>query len=186
MGGATNLYRVFETASGFCGIAWSDVGITRFLLPTKSTEAAERMMLRRLPDAESGTPAPEVTRPSLPRSFISGAKKRIFQTSRWTSATKTNSSSGSTMGTAGPMGPHDHLWRFGERSRRRSRGCARRRSSHGQKPGAADHPLPQSFGGRRQAGRFFCAWRLRGKSPHARVGRRQRRKPRSAQRSFTF
>jgi methylated-DNA-[protein]-cysteine S-methyltransferase len=26
-------YLVFETAGGFCGIAWSDAGITRFQLP---------------------------------------------------------------------------------------------------------------------------------------------------------
>ncbi|MGO7421935.1 cysteine methyltransferase, partial [Rhizobium ruizarguesonis] len=45
-------YLIFETAGGFCGIAWSDAGITRFQLPTKSAEATERLLLRRLPDAE--------------------------------------------------------------------------------------------------------------------------------------
>ena len=53
-------YLVFETAGGFCGIAWSDTGITRFQLPTKSAEATERLLLRRLPDAEPGTPTLEV------------------------------------------------------------------------------------------------------------------------------
>jgi methylated-DNA-[protein]-cysteine S-methyltransferase len=60
MGETTNHYRIFETASGFCGIAWSDAGIARFLLPTKSAETAERMMLRRVPGAEPGIPTPEV------------------------------------------------------------------------------------------------------------------------------
>ncbi len=49
-------YRIFETAAGFCGIAWSERGITRFQLPTKSAEAAERLLLRRLPEAEPHEP----------------------------------------------------------------------------------------------------------------------------------
>lgn len=49
-------YCIFETAHGFCGIAWSDAGIARFQLPAKSAEAAERMMLRRTPGAEPGAP----------------------------------------------------------------------------------------------------------------------------------
>jgi methylated-DNA-[protein]-cysteine S-methyltransferase len=53
-------YLVFETAGGFCGIAWSSLGITRFQLPTKSAEATERLLLRRVPGAECGTPPPEV------------------------------------------------------------------------------------------------------------------------------
>jgi methylated-DNA-[protein]-cysteine S-methyltransferase len=53
-------YRIFETAGGFCAIAWNSVGITRFQLPTKSAEEAERMLLGRLRDAEPGAPTPEV------------------------------------------------------------------------------------------------------------------------------
>jgi methylated-DNA-[protein]-cysteine S-methyltransferase len=53
-------YLIFETASGFCGIAWNRVGITRFQLPTEGAETAERMLRRRLRDAESGAPTPEV------------------------------------------------------------------------------------------------------------------------------
>jgi methylated-DNA-[protein]-cysteine S-methyltransferase len=53
-------YLVFETAAGFCAIAWNDVGITRFQLPTKSADATERLMLRRLPDAEASAPLPAV------------------------------------------------------------------------------------------------------------------------------
>src|SRR5262249_43726238 len=52
-------YHVFETAGGFCGIAWSELGITRFQLPTRSAEATERLMRRRAPGAEPGTPTPE-------------------------------------------------------------------------------------------------------------------------------
>jgi methylated-DNA-[protein]-cysteine S-methyltransferase len=53
-------YFIFETAGGFCGIAWSDVGITRFQLPTRSAAATERILLRRMPGAEPGAPTPEV------------------------------------------------------------------------------------------------------------------------------
>ncbi|HWE20094.1 MAG TPA: methylated-DNA--[protein]-cysteine S-methyltransferase [Hyphomicrobiaceae bacterium] len=53
-------YFLFETATGFCGIAWSDAGITRFQLPAKSVEGAERMMRRRAHGAEPGVPTPMV------------------------------------------------------------------------------------------------------------------------------
>ena len=45
MGQTAHRFLIFETAGGFCGIAWNDVGITRFQLPTKSPEAAERALL---------------------------------------------------------------------------------------------------------------------------------------------
>jgi methylated-DNA-[protein]-cysteine S-methyltransferase len=56
----THRYLVFETASGFCGIAWNSVGITCLRLPTKSAEAAERALLRRALGAEPGAPTPTV------------------------------------------------------------------------------------------------------------------------------
>ncbi len=58
---ATHHYLIFETAAGFCGIAWNDVGVTRFQLPTSSAEATERLLLRRIPGAEPATPLPAVT-----------------------------------------------------------------------------------------------------------------------------
>jgi len=53
-------YLIFETVSGFCGIAWSNVGITRFQLPEKSAVAAERSLRRRVRGAESGAPTSNV------------------------------------------------------------------------------------------------------------------------------
>jgi methylated-DNA-[protein]-cysteine S-methyltransferase len=53
-------YHVFETAMGFCAVAWSDAGVARFQLPVKSAEAAERLMRRRAPYAEPGAPPEEV------------------------------------------------------------------------------------------------------------------------------
>ncbi|MDQ6433814.1 methylated-DNA--[protein]-cysteine S-methyltransferase [Mesorhizobium sp. LHD-90] len=53
-------YTIFEAANGFCGIAWTSDGVTRFQLPTRTADAAERMMLRRLPDAAVAAPTPEI------------------------------------------------------------------------------------------------------------------------------
>jgi len=53
-------YHVFETAMGFCAIAWNDVGVTGFQLPTKSGEAAERLMRRRASSAEPSAPTGDV------------------------------------------------------------------------------------------------------------------------------
>ena len=53
-------YRVFETASGFCGIAWNGLGITRFQLPARDAAATERLLLRRAPAAKPGPPPPAV------------------------------------------------------------------------------------------------------------------------------
>lgn len=49
-------YRIFETAAGFCAIAWNDAGITRFGLPARTAEAAERLLLRRSPHCQPGEP----------------------------------------------------------------------------------------------------------------------------------
>jgi methylated-DNA-[protein]-cysteine S-methyltransferase len=53
-------YLIFETAGGFCGIAWNSMGITRFQLPTRSAKATERILLRRVPGAKPGAPTLEV------------------------------------------------------------------------------------------------------------------------------
>lgn len=58
MGGATQHYFTFATEGGFCGIAWNEVGITRFQLPTGSAATAGHALLRRLPGAELGVPTP--------------------------------------------------------------------------------------------------------------------------------
>jgi len=62
MSQTTQTYAIFETAGGFCGIGWNGVGITRFQLPTRTSEAAEHLMLRRAPDAVPATPPAEVAR----------------------------------------------------------------------------------------------------------------------------
>ncbi len=53
-------YAVFETASGFCGIAWGGNGITRFQLPTDNAAATERLLLRRMSAAKGAEPTPDI------------------------------------------------------------------------------------------------------------------------------
>lgn len=60
MGQTVHHYFIFETVGGYCGIAWNEVGITRFQLPTRSAEATERLLRRRVPGAAPGEPTPEV------------------------------------------------------------------------------------------------------------------------------
>lgn len=54
-------YHVFKTAGGYCGIAWNDIGVTRFQLPAQSAEATERNVLRRVSGAEAGEPTPAIS-----------------------------------------------------------------------------------------------------------------------------
>jgi methylated-DNA-[protein]-cysteine S-methyltransferase len=68
----TSRYLLFETAAGFCGIAWNDAGIVRFQLPGRSADATRRLLLRRLPEAEPGEPTPDVAR-------AVAAAKRYFE-----------------------------------------------------------------------------------------------------------
>jgi methylated-DNA-[protein]-cysteine S-methyltransferase len=60
MSQAEQHYLVFETAMGFCAIAWSDAGVARFQLPVKSAEAADRLMRRRAVGAEPGAPPEDI------------------------------------------------------------------------------------------------------------------------------
>jgi methylated-DNA-[protein]-cysteine S-methyltransferase len=60
MGQSSHRYHIFETAGGFCGIAWTEAGIARFQLPTRDAAATERNLLRRIPGAQPAEPTPEV------------------------------------------------------------------------------------------------------------------------------
>ena len=54
-------YCIFETAAGFCAIAWSELGVVRFQLPLKSPQSADRLLLRRAPEATPGGPPAEIS-----------------------------------------------------------------------------------------------------------------------------
>ncbi len=73
MASAAQLFTVFETAAGFCGIAWSERGITRFHLPERDAATAERSIRRRAPGAEPADPPPAIARTiELARRYFAG------------------------------------------------------------------------------------------------------------------
>lgn len=55
-------YLIFDTAAGFCGIGWNEVGVTRFHLPSRSAEETERGLRRRMPGATPATATAEVSK----------------------------------------------------------------------------------------------------------------------------
>jgi len=66
-------YAIFDTAAGFCGIAWSAAGVTRFQLPTSDAAATERLLRRRVPTASPAEPPPRVAETiALVRRYFSG------------------------------------------------------------------------------------------------------------------
>lgn len=60
MGQSSHHYHIFETAGGFCGIAWTDAGVARFQLPTRDAAVTERNLLRRIPGAQPAAPTSDV------------------------------------------------------------------------------------------------------------------------------
>ena len=53
-------YQIFETAAGWCGIAWNEIGVVRFTLPTSSEAGAERLILRRMPEVTRAEPPAQI------------------------------------------------------------------------------------------------------------------------------
>lgn len=53
---------VFNTAAGYCGIAWNSHGVTRFQLPTSNAAEAETLLARRLTRSAPAEPPPEIAR----------------------------------------------------------------------------------------------------------------------------
>lgn len=51
-----SLHHVFETAFGFCGIAWSEEGITRFMLPMDTPAPLAEHLTKRQPDSSAAEP----------------------------------------------------------------------------------------------------------------------------------
>lgn len=64
---------VFETPLGWCAVAWSDAGVTRFALPMADEAAAERSLRRRWPASAPGGPPPAVAGAvALAKRYFSG------------------------------------------------------------------------------------------------------------------
>jgi methylated-DNA-[protein]-cysteine S-methyltransferase len=68
-------YTVFQTAGGFCAIAWNEAGITRFQLPTDNADATESLLRRRLGHCEAGTAPRDVEHAiDLARRYFGGER----------------------------------------------------------------------------------------------------------------
>ena len=168
---AADHYLIFGTVGGFCGIAWNDVGITRFQLPTRTAEAAERSLLRRAPGARRRTPTPEVAK------AIAGVK-RYFEGEETDFAGFTID-----LGEQDPFFERiyeaarrigwGHTTTYGTLAKQLGAGPEAARDvgkAHGQESGGPDHPLPQGPGGRRQGRGVFRAGWLGSPKAHARAG----------------
>ena len=53
-------FALFETAIGWCGIAWSERGVAGVQLPERSEAAPRDRLLRRFPAARDGAPPTQV------------------------------------------------------------------------------------------------------------------------------
>jgi methylated-DNA-[protein]-cysteine S-methyltransferase len=169
-------YHVFETALGFCAIAWSDAGVARFQLPTKSAEPAERLIRRRVPGAEPGAPADDVAAVVAAAKRYFGGEETDFSQVRLDLAgedaffTRIYAALrrvgwGRTT-TYGALAKEVGLGR--EAARDVGEAMAK-------KTGAVDHSLSPGPGGRRQDRRLLGARRREDEDAHARTGGRSRR-----------
>lgn len=53
-------YRIFETAIGWAGLAWSEDGLIGAHLPERDREVVRRSFLRRVPGAAEAEPTPDI------------------------------------------------------------------------------------------------------------------------------
>src|SRR5690606_10261977 len=68
-----SFHHIFETAMGFCGIAWNERGITRFMLPVSTAESAGRRMDRNSQAVEPSGPAAKAVRAA--QRYFSGQRE---------------------------------------------------------------------------------------------------------------
>ncbi len=67
-------YWLFDTAIGWCGIAWTTTGVTRLQLPERDSAATERRLTRRSATAASGLPPNAAQTVELVRCYLGGAR----------------------------------------------------------------------------------------------------------------
>ena len=173
MSQAAQRYHVFETAMGFCAIAWSDGGVTRFQLPMKNAEPAERSMQRRALDAEPGAPPEDVAAVVAAAKRYFGGEETDFSHVRL------------DLGGEDPFFARIYAalrrvgWgrttTYGALAKELGAGREAARDvgeAMARNPRAVDHSLPPGSGRRRQNRRLLCARRLEDEASHARTGGR--------------
>ena len=166
---------IFETTGGFCGIAWNSVGITRFQLPAKSAEGAQRMLLRRTPGAKPGAPTPEVAEAVAAAKHYFEGKETDF--SRCKLDLEEQDPSFQRIYAAARQVGWGRTTTYGALAKELGAGPeAARDVDHA----IANNPVAliipcQALGGGRQGWWFFRARRLGDQDPHARAGGSSRR-----------
>ena len=176
MSEAMQHYHLFETAMGFCAIAWSDAGVARFQLPTKTAEATERLMRRRASGAEPGAPPEDIA-------AVVDAAKRYFEGEEADFSQVQLDLAGEDAFFAQIYGALRRVgWgrttTYGALAKEVGAGReagARCRRGDGQKSHAVAHSLSPGAGRRWQNRRFLRSRRLENKGSHARIGGRSRR-----------
>ena len=189
MSEAIRHYHVFETAMGFCAIAWSEAGIARFQLPVEKRRGRRTIDAPPRPRRGAGSAVRRRLRRSWRRrNDTSTARKWTSRRSGSTSPARTHSSRRFMPPCAGSAG--ERTTTYGALAKEVGAGResgARCRRGDGQESGAVDHSLSPGAGRGRQDRRFLGARRLENEGPDAGAGRRSRRMPpEAAQQSFSF
>jgi methylated-DNA-[protein]-cysteine S-methyltransferase len=67
-------YWLFDTAIGWCGIAWTETGVARLQLPERDSGATERRLVRGSASAASGLPPTAARAVELVRLYLGGRR----------------------------------------------------------------------------------------------------------------
>ena len=176
MSQAEQLYCVFETAMGFCAIGWSEAGVTRFQLPTRSAEGAERLMRRRAFGAERGAPPGDIA------AVIAAAKRYFDGEETDFSHVRLDLGGGNAFFAEIYAALRRVGWgrttTYGALAKEVGAGREAARDvgeAMAQKSGAVDHSLSPGARCRRQDRRLLGARRLEDQDAHAGAGGRSRR-----------
>jgi methylated-DNA-[protein]-cysteine S-methyltransferase len=174
-------YHVFDTAMGFCTVAWSDAGVVRFQLPVKGAEAAERLMRRCAYGAEPGAPPEDIA--------------AVVAAAKWYFAGEETDFSHVRLDLAGEDPFFTQIYAalrtttYGALAKEIGRDARARATSARrwlEKPSAVDHSLSSGAGRRRQNRRFLRARRLEDEDAHAQLEGVRVGPPEADQPSFSF
>ena len=180
-------YHVFETAMGFCAIAWSEAGIARFQLPVKSAEAADRLMRRRALDAEPQALSGEVAAVvAAAKRYFDGEEMDFSQVRLDLAAEDPFFAQIYAALRRVGWGRTTTYGALAKEVGAPPRSGARCRRGDGQESGAVDRSLSPGLGRRRQDRRFLGARRLENEGSDAGAGRRSGRAAGSRATIFQF
>ncbi len=141
-------------------------GITCFRLPTTSAEAAERLILRRIPDAKPGSPGSQVVDAvAAARRYFEGEKAEFSRYEVDLGEQERPSLTRFTLLSVSCNGARRRpTGAVAKELGRRPRSRARCGAGDGEESRPADHPVPSRSGSRRKGRRLFCTRRVSSKA----------------------